>query len=93
MAKKNIDRAVALRYDKHTDHAPKVVAKGSGSVAEKIKETARTNNIPLYRDDVLVDLLSEVELDREIPPELYNAIAEILSWIYKANNDISKEMF
>jgi len=90
--KKDIAKVVALRYHKETDHAPKVVAKGTGLVAERIRQIALENNIPLHRDDVLVEMLSEIELDREIPPELYAAIAEILSWIYKAHSAISKEL-
>lgn len=89
--KKNIDKVVALRYHKETDHAPKVIAKGSGTVAERIKQIALQNDIPLHRDDVLVEMLSEIELDREIPPELYAAMAEVLSWIYRAHTAASKE--
>lgn len=90
MKKKNIKKAVALKYHKDTDNAPKVVAKGSGSIAEKIKQTAIDNQIPLYQDNTLVELLAEVELDREIPPELYTAIAEILSWVYKMSTISTK---
>lgn len=88
--KKNTEKAVALKYDKETDNAPKVIAKGAGCIAEKIKQIAYENQIPLYQDDTLVDLLAEVDLDREIPQELYTAIAEILSWVYKVYNTASK---
>jgi len=92
MIKKNVDKAVALRYHKDHDNAPRVVAKGSGAVAERIRQIARENHIPIHRDDVLADMLSEIEIDREIPSELYAAIAEILSWIYRANSAFSKEI-
>ena len=85
------EKAVALRYRPDEDRAPKVVAKGEGLLARTIREAALRNNIPLRRDDALVELLSEIEIDRDIPPELYNAVAQLLSWIYRANNALSKE--
>jgi flagellar biosynthesis protein len=85
------DKAVALKYRKEEDRAPKVVAKGEGYVAEAIKETARLHGIPLRQDDALIELLAQVEIDRHIPPELYAAVAEILSWVYRANESVKKE--
>ena len=85
------DRAVALRYREHEDQAPKVIAKGEGLIARTIKEIAQKNGIPLHRDDTLVELLAQIEIDREIPPELYTAIAELISWIYRANSALEKE--
>lgn len=84
--KKNREKAVALRYDKEKEESPRVIAKGVGNVAEKIISAAKENDIPITEDGDLVELLSLVELDMEIPPELYGAVAEILSWIYKAND-------
>ena len=84
------DQAVALRYKKD-ETAPRVVAKGSGSIAQKIRETATANGIPVHKDDDLVELLSAVEINHEIPPELYAAVAEILSWLYRANEAVKKE--
>ena len=86
------EKAVALKYNEKDDHAPKVIAKGEGLIAERIKEVAQANGIPLRRDDDLVELLAQIDIDREIPPELYSAIAEILSWIYKANTAMKKEV-
>lgn len=86
------DCAVALRYNQNQDNAPKVVAKGEGLVAERIKEIAKQNGIPIHSDNDLVELLAQIDIDREIPPELYAAIAEILSWIYKANNHLRKDL-
>jgi flagellar biosynthesis protein len=82
------EKAVALRYRENEDHAPRVVAKGEGHIAEKIIETARQNGIPIHQDHDLLELLAQVDLDREIPSELYTAVAEILTWIYQANSEI-----
>lgn len=86
------ETAVALKYGKKesANRAPTVIAKGEGFIAAKIKELAIANNIPIQHDDVLVELLAQVAIDREIPPELYASVAEILSWIYKANDDARK---
>lgn len=86
------DKVVALRYNEKEDNAPRVVASGKGEIARKIKEIAIEKGIPLHRDDDLVELLAQIELDREIPPELFSAVAEILSWIYRANNSLKKEL-
>ncbi len=76
-------KVAALRYKPKEDAAPKVVAKGSGWIAEKILEVAKENGIPLKEDRQLVEVLSAIDLNREIPPELYKAVAEILAFIYK----------
>jgi flagellar biosynthesis protein len=86
------EAAVALRYNKETDNAPRLVAKGRGLIAEKIREIAKVNNIPIHQDDDLVEILAQIDIDREVPPELYGAIAEILSWIYRANAVMKKEL-
>jgi flagellar biosynthesis protein len=85
------DRAVALRFKRDQDNAPRVVAKGEGLVAQRIRDLALEHDIPIRRDDDLVELLAQVELDREIPAELYSAVAEVLSWIYRANEEMRKE--
>ncbi|NPA16310.1 MAG: EscU/YscU/HrcU family type III secretion system export apparatus switch protein [Aquificae bacterium] len=76
-------KAVALRYDREKDRAPKVVAKGKGHIGEKIIQIAREHNIPIKEDPVLVETLSQIEINQEIPPELYQAVAEILVYIYR----------
>jgi len=86
------EKAVALKYRKEEDRAPKVVAKGVGAVAAAIKATAEKHGIPIRRDDDLIELLAEVDIDREIPAQLYAAVAEVLSWIYRANDEIKKEV-
>lgn len=76
-------KAAALSYKQGRDSAPKVVAKGSGLMAEKIMEIARKHNIPLKEDPQLVEVLSTLDLHQEIPPELYKAVAEILAFVYR----------
>jgi flagellar biosynthesis protein len=73
--------AVALAYGAG-DAAPKVVAKGQGLVAEKIMERAREAGVFVHESKELVSLLMQVDLEREIPPALYRAIAELLAWLY-----------
>lgn len=75
-------KAVALQYQHQVDRAPKVVAKGQGIIAERIMEIAAEHNIPLKRDPALIEVLSKMDLDQEIPPELYRAVAEILAYVY-----------
>ncbi|MFN3396639.1 MAG: EscU/YscU/HrcU family type III secretion system export apparatus switch protein [Thermodesulfovibrionales bacterium] len=81
--KRERKKAAALRYDAEKDSAPKVVAKGSGRIAERIIEIARQHNIPIKDDPGLVEVLSSLDLYQEIPPELYRAVAEILVFVYK----------
>lgn len=73
--------AVALAYGSG-DPAPKVVAKGQGLVAEQIMRRARDAGVFVHESKELVQLLMQVDLDREIPPALYRAIAELLAWLY-----------
>jgi flagellar biosynthesis protein len=83
--KKEIPQAVALSYDTQEDGAPKVVAKGKGVTAENILQTAKNNFVPVYQNKALTQMLMALELDSEIPPELYQAVAEVLSYIYRAD--------
>ena len=78
-------QAVALRYDTDGDSAPKVVAKGRGQIAENILQTAQNNKVPVYQNKGLTQMLMALELDSEIPPELYQAVAEVLSYIYRTD--------
>ncbi len=80
---KSKKEAVALKYNKTKDRAPKVVAKGKGVAAKNILEFAKENNIPIKEDPELVQILSKLDIYDEIPPELYKAVAKILSFIYK----------
>ena len=81
-------KAVALKYNKEKDAAPKITAKGRGIIAEKIVETAQAYHVPLYEDKNLVQVLEALELETEIPPELYRAVAEVLAFIYRLNAKI-----
>lgn len=81
--KKDRKKAAALRYDSEKDSAPKVIAKGYGSIAERIIEIARQHAIPIKDDPELVEVLSSLDLYQEIPPELYRAVAEILAFVYR----------
>ena len=78
-------KAVALKYDGKKNKAPRVIAKGRGEIAEKIIEVAKAHNVPLVEDKNLVQLLEALELETEIPPELYRAVAEVLAFIYRLN--------
>ena len=83
-------KAVALKYDKKTDVAPKVVASGKGVIAEEIMKIAMENNIPLHQDADLVQILSFLEINEHIPVEVYGVVANILSYIYKKNDELKK---
>lgn len=74
--------AVALTYDGRSP-APRVVAKGYGTLADTIIETARHHGLYVHESPELVGLLMQVDLDEQIPPELYVAIAELLAWLYE----------
>ncbi len=78
-------KAAALRYDKDKESAPRVVAKGEGESAKNIIKIAELNNLPIRKDEDLIELLSKVELDKEVPEALYKAVAEVFSFIYKAS--------
>ncbi len=82
--------AVALRYDIDRDKAPLVIASGRGAVADEILRIAEDNRIPLYEDPELAKLLSKLELDTEIPPELYTLVAEVLFFVYKLDRMAEK---
>lgn len=77
-------RAVALRYGADQG-APVIVASGMGNLAEKMVEVATENGVPVYEDNSLATVLSQMELGREIPEELYEAIVEI--YLYFLNFD------
>jgi flagellar biosynthesis protein len=78
--------AVALHYDR--TGAPRVVAKGRGTLGEKIIEVAKANDIPIEENEVLAGALSNVEIGEEIPPELYKAVAEVLVFVLRLSGRI-----
>jgi len=73
--------AVALRYDTN-DAAPRVVAKGYGTLADTIIRTAQAHGLYVHNAPELVGLLQQVDLDAHIPPQLYVVVAELLAWLY-----------
>ena len=80
-------QAAALRYDQERHEAPVVVAKGSRVVAEKIIEMAKKHNIPMQRDPELLQILMKLEINQEIPENVFHAVAEVLAMVYKANRN------
>ena len=83
--------AVALNYDINSpESAPLITAAGKGKIADEIVKIAEENNIPLYEDQTLANLLSKLELDTEVPPELYVLVAEVLSFVYRLDRMSSK---
>ena len=78
--------AVALHYDK--TGAPRVVAKGRGTLGAKIIEVAKANDIPIEENEILAGALSKVELGDEIPAELYKAVAEVLVFVLRLSGRI-----
>lgn len=81
--KSNI-QAIAIKYDsKRKSKAPRIVALGKGAFAEQILQIAEDNKIPFYEDQSLTELLSKLHIDREIPPQLYTLVAEVLAFVYQ----------
>jgi flagellar biosynthesis protein len=78
-------KAVALKYDRLKDRAPKVTAKGQGKVAENIIALALAHGVPVKDDPDLVEVLASLDISQEIPPEIYVAVAELLAFVYGAN--------
>ncbi|GFN31913.1 EscU/YscU/HrcU family type III secretion system export apparatus switch protein [Paenibacillus xylaniclasticus] len=78
-------KAVALRYEPGERSAPVVVAKGKGHLADAILAKASESGVPIQEDASLVEVLSKLEVDQEIPPELYALVAEILSFVYRSD--------
>ncbi|MEK4851562.1 EscU/YscU/HrcU family type III secretion system export apparatus switch protein [Paenibacillus sp. FSL H7-0756] len=81
----NLKKAVALKYIPGQSEAPVVVAKGQGSVADIILQKAKENGVAVQEDAALVEVLSKLDLDQQIPPQLYQLVAEILSYVYQSD--------
>lgn len=88
--KKKKKTAVALRYDTEREKVPKVIAKGTGNVAESIIALAEAHGIPVQSDPDLVEVLSKLDIDEEIPSSLYVAVAELLAFVYSLNSKKKK---
>lgn len=87
----NNKRAVALKYDTKKNNAPMVIASGSGYIANKVVEIAEENGIPIYKDDSLSILLSQLDVGSEIPEKLFGAIVEIYLYFLNFKPDITKD--
>lgn len=83
-------KATALKYDQHQLGAPKVTATGRGLVAENILSKAQKSNIAIHTDPSLVELLNELHINETIPPELYQAVAEVFAFVYHADHMVKK---
>lgn len=76
-------KAVALKYDENRNAAPVIVASGMGYLAEKIVEVANDNGVPVYEDNSLATVLTQLNLGAEIPEELYQAVVDIYAYFLK----------
>ena len=76
-------QAVAVKYDVKKGRAPRIMATGKGAMAEMILQVAEEHRVPFYEDPSLSELLSKLELDSEISPELYTLVAEVLAFVYQ----------
>lgn len=86
-------KAVALKYDPGQGEAPVVVAKGKGLIADRILDAALEHGIPIQEDAALVEVLSKLDLDQQIPAELYDLVAEILTFIYRSDKMVERGLF
>lgn len=80
-------KAAALSYDPRKEGAPRVLAAGRGTIAEKIIEAARLHGVPVVEDSPLAEGLIRVEIGREIPPELFQAVAQVMAFLYRLERD------
>ena len=89
--KKSLKKAVSLQYEPAGQEAPVITAKGQGIIAEKIIEIARKNHIPIKDDPDLIEILSQLEVDEQIPPAVYQVVAEVFAFIYHLNTQYREE--
>ena len=80
-----------MTYDSQKGKAPSVTARGRGAVADKIIRLAREHHIHIHSDPDLLEMLSQLDLNREIPPSLYAVVAELLAFVYLLNSEESKK--
>jgi flagellar biosynthesis protein len=86
-------KAVALSYASDKNDSPVVVAKGKGYIADEILRRALEHGVPIQEDPSLVEVLSKLELNQEIPSELYHLVAEVLSYIYVTDRKAGGEKY
>ncbi len=77
-------KVVALKYEENGVSAPKIVAKGKGKIAENIMQKAKEFDIPIFQNKALAESLLNLNLDEQIPPNLYKAVAEVFVWLMKS---------
>ena len=85
-------KAVALSYDEQLSDAPRVLASGSGLIAETIIERAKEAGIHIQENPDLIELLAKVPVGEEVPPELYQTIAEVLAFVYSVNEKFKHKL-
>lgn len=76
-------KAVAIHYDQNKDSAPRIVAGGRGAIAEQILSLASEHDVPLHEDRALVETLLAFDIGKEIPPDLYQVVAEVLAFVQR----------
>ena len=86
---KSIRRALALGYDPDRDQAPRVLAAGGGDVADRILRAAAEHGIPVREDPELLEVLAGLGVGEEVPPAAYQAVAEILAFIYRLEEELA----
>jgi len=88
---KKIKEAAALKYSPEKDGAPRIVALGKGEIAEKILEAAWENDVTIYEDAQLAHTLNKLRIGDEIPPELYEVVAEILVFVSRLDKSFGEK--
>ncbi|WP_243115034.1 EscU/YscU/HrcU family type III secretion system export apparatus switch protein [Natranaerovirga pectinivora] len=86
---KKINKVAAIRYD-IDEEAPRVLAKGKGIIADKLLQKAKTEDIPIYKDENLANELSKLDIGTYIPPELYEVVAEVLTFLDNLDQKFKK---
>lgn len=79
----NNDKAVALKYDKEFNRSPKIVASAKGELATRIIQKAKEYNVPIFSNPELASSLIDLDLDKEVPPRLFQAVADVFVWLMK----------
>jgi len=80
--KESVKLAVALKYEDDGENAPVIVASGRGEIADRIIQTAKDIKVPVYEDSSLAQVLVSLEMGTEIPPELYQAVAQVIAFVW-----------
>ncbi|MBP1968117.1 flagellar biosynthesis protein [Virgibacillus natechei] len=83
-------KAAALRYDQKHQSAPIIAASGKGLTADAIIHKAEENDIPILEDSSLIEILAELNINETIPEELYQAVAEVFAFIYRADQSMER---